>query len=128
MTSPRQPTADPLAAVLLLITQHDERLASLDEREGQHYQQIAERLRDIAAQLSEMSARVDGAVGTIRDQAAILASLDGLDQQVAAIATQLAEIAPSLSDEHEDTGGGEQSYSPIPSPQWWKLTGPERDQ
>ncbi len=61
------------------ITQHAERLALLDDREAQHYQQIAERLREIATQLSDMSTRVHTATGTITDQAAVLASLDGLD-------------------------------------------------
>ena len=79
------------------ITQHAERLALLDDREAQHYQQIAERLREIATQLSDMSTRVHTATGTITDQAAVLASLDGLDEQVAAIAAQLADLHPANS-------------------------------
>jgi len=97
MTSPGPPAGDAIAAALLQITQHAERLALLDDREAQHYQQIAERLREIATQLSDMSTRVHTATGTITDQAAVLASLDGLDEQVAAIAAQLADLHPANS-------------------------------
>lgn len=69
-----------------------------------------------------MSTCVDAAEGTITDQAAILASLDGLDEQVAAIATQLAELVPADGGNQDE--GGAKPYQPIPTPQWWKL---ERD-
>lgn len=122
MTNGQSPLpGDPIGAALLQITQHAERLALLDDREAKHYQQIAERLREIATSLSEMSTRVDGTAGTIADQAAILASLDGLDEQVAAIAAQLAELAPGADDEPEG-----RPYRPIPAPQWWKLHGDGR--
>jgi hypothetical protein len=124
MTSPGQPTGDAITAALLQITQHAERLALLDDREAQHYQQMAERLREIATQLSDMSTRVDGATGTIADQAEILASLDGLDEQVAEIAAQLAELTPP----DDDGAPSAKPYRPIPAPQWWKFDGPERDE
>ena len=124
MTTPGPLPGDAIAAALLQITQHAERLALLDDREAQHYQQIAERLREVAAQLSGMSTRVDGVHGTIAGQADILASLEGLDDQVAAIAAQLAELAPATTrgDEHA------KPYTPIPPPQWWKLTGGQREE
>ena len=117
--------SDAIAAALLQITQHAERLALLDDREAKHYQQIAERLREVAAQLSGMSTRVDGVHGTVADQAAILASLEGLDHQVAAIAAQLAELAPDEEDEEDDEHA--KPYTPIPPPHWWKLTGGQRE-
>ena len=56
----------------------------------------------------------------MRDQATILAGLQGLDEQVATLATRL----PSLI---ENDGGSEaQAYQASPGPRWWKLHGPAR--
>jgi hypothetical protein len=114
---------DGLAAALIQISGHAERIAGLDAREAGHYQQIAERLRELATETASASTRIDGIGGTLTRQAAIIDALDGLDGQVAALARQLADLAA-------DDKAGEQdaaSYRPVPAPRWWKLTAAERD-
>ena len=46
-----------------------------------------------------------------------------LDQQVAALASQLSQLAGAG---RHDEGG--EAYQPEPAPRWWKLEGAERDQ
>src|SRR6266568_1498236 len=91
---------DGLAAALIQISGHAERIASLDAREAGHYQQIAGRLRELATETASASTRIDGIGGTLTRQAAIIDALDGLDGQVAALARQLADLA--AEDEEPD--------------------------
>jgi hypothetical protein len=112
---------DGLAAALIQISAHAERIGRLDAREAGHYQDIASRLRDLAADAASISTRIDGIGGTLTRQAAVVDALDGLDAQVAALARQVAD----LTDEGE--GPEHVSYQPVPPPRWWKLAGPERD-
>jgi hypothetical protein len=116
---------DALTAALLQITEHAERLAALDERETTHHLQITSRLTELARQLAEATDSVAGIQATAARQAAILDSLDGLDQQVATLVARLTEIAPGGG--KGDCGDGD-SYRPAPVPRWWKLTGDEREQ
>src|SRR6266571_4568495 len=101
-----------LAAALIQISGHAERIAGLDAREGGHYQQIAERLRELATETASASTRIDGIGGTLTRQAAIIDALDGLDGQVAALARQLAAIAADDHDDEQDAP----SYRPVPAP------------
>jgi hypothetical protein len=113
---------DVLGAALIQISSHAERISGLDVREAGHYQEIADRLRDLGAEVGSLTTQIDGVGGTLAQQAAILTSLDGLDRQVAALAERIAELV--------DEEGGEQKearYQPVPSPRWWKLAGPERE-
>jgi hypothetical protein len=114
-----------LTAALLQITEHAERLAVLDERETAHYLQITSRLTELARQLADATESVADIQATAARQAAILDSLDGLDQQVATIAARLTVLAPERGD--ADRGDGD-AYRPAPAPRWWKLTGDEREQ
>jgi hypothetical protein len=116
---------DALTAVLLQITQHAERLAIVDEREAVHHQETVERLAALAQQLTEATNAVVGMQARADQQAAILGSLDGLDQQVAAFAAKLSDLAPAHT--HGEAGDDE-SYQPAPTARWWKLTGDGRDQ
>jgi len=116
---------DVLTAMLLQITQHAERLAALDEREAAHYQEIAARLAELAQHLSDTTDAVVGIQTAVSRQAALLSSLDGLDQQVAAFAAKLSDLVPAHAQEEADDGD---SYQPAPTARWWKLTGDERDQ
>jgi hypothetical protein len=116
---------DALTAALLQITEHAERLAVLDERETTHHLQISSRLTELARQLADATESVTGIQATAARQAAILDSLDGLDQQVATIAARLTDLAPERG--NADCGEGD-SYRPVPAPRWWKLTGDEREQ
>src|ERR1022692_4088468 len=117
-------TGDGLAAALIQISAHAERISGLDTREAGHYQQIAARLRELAADAASASTRIDGIGGTLTRQAAIIDALDGLDGQVAALARHLAELA---ADSYEDDETDGPSYRPVPPPRWWKLTAAERE-
>jgi hypothetical protein len=112
MTAP-DVMGDGLAAALIQISAHAERISSLDAREAAHFEDIAARLHDVASEIT-------AAAGTLARQNAILASLDGLDAQVAALAAHLDRLA--ADDEYDDG-----HYEPVPSPRWWKLTGAERE-
>ena len=53
----------------------------------------------------------------------MLDTLDGLDQQVGALAARLTAITAAKGN---DTSGEE--YQPVPAPRWWKLDGTEREE
>jgi hypothetical protein len=114
-------TGDGLAAALIQISAHAERISGLDTREASHYQQIADRLRELAADAASASTRIDGIGGTLARQGAIIDALDGLDGQVAALARHLAD------DEDEDDEPDGPSYRPVAAPRWWKLTAAQRE-
>jgi hypothetical protein len=116
---------DALTAVLLQITQHAERLAALDEREAAHYQEIAARLTELAQHLTGTTDAVTGMQAQADRQAAILGSLDGLDQQVAAIAAKLSDLVPART---QAEVGAADAYQPTPTAKWWRLTCDELDQ
>jgi hypothetical protein len=123
MSTPAHDPGDAVTAALLQITQHAERLAVLDQREAAHYQEIAARLTDLASQLTETGDRLDGIHDLATKQAALLDTLNGLDQHVSALATQLSAIPAGRS---RDEDG--EPYQPAPAARWWKLDGAERDQ
>ena len=125
MSTPAHSPADAVTAVLLQVTQHAERIVILDEREASHYREVISRLADLARHLAETSDRANTAHATGARQAAILDSLDGLDQQVAALATQLTGMAAA-----GDGGGGRDGEvgQPARAPRWWKLHGEEREE
>jgi len=120
-------TGDGLAAALIQISAHAERISGLDAREAGHYEQIAARLRELAAEAASASTRIDGIGGTLDRQAAIIDALDGLDGQVAALARQLAELADEDEDRDGDDGRGGVRYRSAAAPRWWKLTPAERE-
>ena len=105
---------DGFDAVLRQLAEHGERLALLDQREAEHFRAVGERL-------AELGTLVTGLGTAVRDQAAALAGLQGLDEQVAALTARLAAVPGD--------GGGEAGlYRPTPAPRWWKLHGPAREQ
>jgi hypothetical protein len=116
MTDPGRPD-ETLTAALIQISGHAERIASLDGR----YQQLADTLSTVANQAATAAA---SAGGTTTGQAGVLASLDALEQQVSALTRRLATLAAA---DHEDDAGEGRRYQPVPSPRWWKITGPERE-
>ena len=123
MSTPTDNSGGAVTAALLQITQHAERFAVLDEREATHYQELAARLTELARLLTETSGRVDDVHATAARQSALLDSLDGLDQQVAALASRLTEISPTHDGEEDQDG---KRYRPSPAPPWWKLDGDEQ--
>jgi hypothetical protein len=106
---------DGFDAALRKLAEHGERLALLDAREVGHFTAIGERL-------DELGSLVTGLGPALRDQAAALADLQGLDEQVAALTARLAGAGPG------DGDGEAGLYRPPPAPRWWKLHGPARDQ
>jgi hypothetical protein len=113
---------DGLAAALIQISGHAERIGGLDARETAHHEDTTARLREAAADAASVRTRIDAISATIARHAAIVDALDGLDGQVAALARQLTHLTDS-GDELEDPD----SYRPVPPPRWWKLTGAEHD-
>ena len=99
-----------LSAALLQISTHAARIGTLDSREAEHF-------RHIETTLTGMSSAITGLRGTVADQGKILASLDGLGEDVATLAEQVASLLPP------NPGPG---YSPIPAVQWWSINSEER--
>jgi hypothetical protein len=107
-------TDDAMAAALLQLSEHAERLAVLDEREAGHFWATGERL-------SELAAVVSGLGGTLQDQAAALDRLESPYEQVTTLAAPAGGVAP-------DGDAGPPRYQPSPAPRWWKLAGQDRQE
>jgi hypothetical protein len=120
--SPNDP-ADVITGLMLQITQHAERLALLDQRETAHHGDLTKRWDDLAQQLAEVAERVDAVHDLATRQAALLETLDGLDQRVAALTTRLTHMTATTKRDEED-----ETYTVAPTPRWWKLDGTERDE
>jgi hypothetical protein len=86
----------------------------LEDREAGHF-------RAISGRLAEITALAEGLGGTLKDQAGILAGLQGLDEEVAALAARLARATPAGD-------GDPEVYQPAPAPRWWKMSGPAREE
>lgn len=115
---------DVIAAILLQITEQAERLAALGERETGHYREITTRLAELARQADATSKTVQAMQATADRQAAILATLDGLDREVATLTARIAGLADSRGGDD----GDQDSYRPGPTPRWWKLAGTAREE
>lgn len=102
-----------LAAVLLQISQHAERLAALEGREGEHHQAVSDAL-------AKLHTAVERLQGTVAGQAEILASLDGIDETLATLAAQVASLLPEAMEGRR--------YQPIPTVTWWSLDEGEREE
>src|ERR1035438_3002214 len=100
---------DALAAALIQISGHAERIGGLDARETAHHQETTARLREAAAEAASVRTRIDAIGATIARHAAIVDALDGLDDQVAAIARQLAGLTGTGGDQE-----GPAYYRPVP--------------
>jgi hypothetical protein len=115
------PAGDGLAAALIQLSAHAERIGGLDAREAGHHQETASRLRALASELAALARQAEGNSAELARHTAILDGLDGLGGQVAALAGRLA-----MTGLH-NAGGDSPHYQPVPPPRWWKLTGPDRD-
>ena len=102
-----------MTAALHQLTETRERLAGLETREAGHF-------RSLGDKLTELTSLAAGLGGTVRDQGAALSALQGLDEQVAQLATRVAEILPGPD-------GDTSVYRPGPAPRWWKLRGDARE-
>jgi hypothetical protein len=108
-------SGDPIAAVLLQLSGHAERLGVLDEREAGHFRAVGERLGELADLITALG-------GTVQDQSAVLARLEGLAAPVPGPA------ASADGDPHGDDSDHAQSYEPASAPRWWKLAGEAREE
>ena len=91
-------------------TRNAERIAELDAALG-----------GLSAKLSELGTEVEAVQGTIADQAEVLRSVDGLKETVDELLRRFNTLFPD-----GDTEGA--FYSPIPTPRFWQLQGPDREQ
>jgi hypothetical protein len=111
---------DLLNAALIQIAEHAERIADLDEREATHHQDTGQQVEQLGERAGTTGARIDALTIILGRHAAVVNSLDGLDDQVAALARQLDDLAG-----HSGPAGD--SYEPGPAPRWWRLTDTERE-
>ena len=102
-------TGDPIPAALLQLAEHDERLASLDEREAAHFRAARQRLGELAELITQLG-------GTLQDQSTVLARLEDLAGRI-----------PAMAASGDDDSDG-RVYEPSPVPRWWKLTGKAREE
>lgn len=93
---------DVLAAALIQIAEHAERITDLDTRETSHHHDTATRL--------------DTLTSTLGHHAAVIKTVDELHHHVTAIADKLTE----------DGNADSTSYQPAPPPRWWRMTDAER--
>jgi hypothetical protein len=101
------PPEDGIAAALLKITEHGERIGVLDEREAGHF-------RAVTSALHTLRSTVNGVEGTIADQAEILGSLNGLDEAVASLIEQITPLLPAAAPASD-------RYQPADTVRWWRL-------
>jgi hypothetical protein len=121
MTTPDD-SAEGLAAALIQISAHAERIAGLDTREAAHYEEIATLLGRLADEMAALPDQHDADGIDLTRQASILQALDALEEQVAGLTRHLAQLA-----DDEDADEIDSRYQPVPVPRWWKLTGSDRD-
>jgi hypothetical protein len=105
---------DALAAALLRLSEHARRLTELDQRETAHAALASERIHALTTLAAAMRRGLD-------DQAGILAGLKDLGATVAGLAARLDEVAPPGD-------RAARGYQPSPSPRFWKLDGPAREE
>jgi hypothetical protein len=123
MSTPAHDKADVVTGLILQITQYAERHALLDQRETAHYGELTQRLDDLSQQLAEVVERSEAIHDRACEQAGLLETLDGLDQQVTALAARLTQAtARANRDESSET------YQVAPVSRWWNLDGTERDE
>jgi hypothetical protein len=112
LTMPGEPEG--LTAVLLQLAGITQKLAELDQRQAGDARELKERAAALASTVGELK-------GTTASHAQTLAALDGLDQQVAELATVAGHLP---ADGDADRPG----YQPSAAPRFWKLDGSARDQ
>src|ERR1700678_2731965 len=108
------------AATLIQIAAHAEQLAALDARETAHHDDTGQQLDHLGQRADTAAGRIDALTIVLGRHATLVNALGGLDDQVAALTEQLAELTGRGS------GDGE-AYQPAPAPRWWRLAGTERD-
>jgi hypothetical protein len=113
------PAGEGLAAALIQLSAHAERIGGLEVRDSE-YREMAAGMRSLAADVAALTSQADGIDATVARHTAILGGLEGLGRQVEALADRL-EMANSADPEEAAR------YQPVPPPRWWQLTGPDRE-
>jgi hypothetical protein len=110
---------DAVAALLIQVAGHAERIADLDTRESAHHQASATQVEQLAGRADAASTRIDAITSILGRHATVINALDGLDRQVTTIARQVSDlVAESAPAAH--------GYEPVPPPRWWHLSETER--
>jgi hypothetical protein len=86
-----------------------DRLERVDNREADHFRDLAKRLSDLGTTLSSVQ-------GTLTGQAETLRSLAGLDEKVDALEQIVRKLLPTEKRPGKD-------YQPRPTIRWWQLRG-----
>jgi hypothetical protein len=123
MTTPGS-DSDALAATIIQLATHAERLGSLDARETAHHQETATRLRELADQLTTAGTRLSDTTVTLARHSA---TIDGLTGHIAVLASQVTTLTTSRNHDSDTNGADSEGYQPVPVPRWWKLTSTERE-
>ncbi len=117
MTTPDQ---DAVAAALIQLATHAERITGLDDRETSRFEDTAAKLRQLSEQATATQTTVDAITRILRRHASAVKALSDLDHQVTAIASQVTELADQIA------GTSGESYDPVPAPRWWLIADAER--
>ena len=120
MTSPGN-DGDALAAAIIQLASHAERIGGLDAREATHHEEAASRQRELAAQLTAAGTRITETTATLARHSA---TLDELAGHVAVLASQVTVLNASRNG---NEGPDSEGYQPVPAPRWWKLADTERE-
>lgn len=107
-----EPGPDALAAALLRLSEHADKLTTLGVRQARHETEVADRITALTTLANAMKHTLD-------DQATILSGLTSLGEQVTTLAERLDQVAPA-------PGGEPASYQPSLPPRFWSLDGPAR--
>jgi hypothetical protein len=108
---------DALAAALLQLADHGERVAELSDRSRDFDAQLSVLVREVERTRS----RLDAITEILGHHAAAVTAIDGIDRQVTQIAIRLSSL-PVPSDD-----SGPEHYEPAPAPRWWRLSDAERE-
>lgn len=122
VNTPAPDPADLVTGILLQITQHAEQVTALDQREAAHFREVAGQLDELGRGLAETRDRLDAVHDLATAQSALPETLEGLDEQLAALTARLTRAADTAGNDNAN------SYQPTPGPRWWKLDGAERDE
>jgi hypothetical protein len=108
---------DALAAALLQLADHGERLAELSER-GHDFDV---RLGELVQEGERKRTHLDAITEILGHHAAAVTAIEGIDRQVAQIATRLSSLTASSD------GPEPERCQSAPTPRWWRFSDTERE-
>jgi hypothetical protein len=108
---------DALAAALLQLASHGERIAELTDQGREYDAQLCE----LAREAEKMQTRLDAITEILGHHASAVTAIDGIDRQVTRMAARLSSLSVP------GDGSGAEQYQPAPAPRWWRLNEAERE-